>query len=58
MAKIYCLNMVDGHKYYGRQFVNLKSGQYGCFTCTTVPYKPYCMVMVHSPRDSDLLEQG
>ena len=47
MGKIYCVNTVDGHNIYGRQFVNLKSGQYGCFTCTIVLYKLYCMVIVH-----------
>ena len=47
MGKIYCVNTVDGHNIYGRQFVNLKSGRYGCFTRTTVPYKPYCTVTVH-----------
>ena len=41
--------MVDGRKYYGHQFVNLKCGRYGCFTRTTVPSKPYCTVTVRSP---------
>ena len=48
-GKIYFVNTVDGRNIYGRQFVNLKSGRYGCFTRTTVPYKPYCTVTVHSP---------
>ena len=49
-AKIYGVNTVDGRNIYGRQFASLKARRYGCFTRTTVPYKPYCTVTVRSPN--------
>ena len=49
-AKFYSFNTVDSHKYYDCQFTSPKARWYGCFTHTTVLYKPYCMVMVHRPR--------
>ena len=48
MAKTYGVNTVDGYKYYGCQIASLRAQQYGCFTCTTIPYKPYYTVMVRS----------
>jgi hypothetical protein len=39
MAKIYDLNTIDRHNYYGCQFASLRAQRYRCFTHTTTPYK-------------------
>ena len=56
MGKIYCVNTVDGHNIYGRQFVNLKSGRTGVLLiqlyrtnhivrlrCTSLSHCSYCI---------------
>ena len=53
MAKIYCANTVDGRKYYGCQFVNLKSGRYG-----VLPVQPYRTNRIVRLRCAALAELG